>query len=132
MSEVKRVELDGLTFEVEPEGEGRQPWGGGTAWQYRVRVTDAEGNAYESPAWGSIHDFESGAYPEASSRDIGYMVVGELLSAYFDPDEFFSMATEGEGGRARAQSILSIIATAERMGPALDRNADAVHEYEDR
>lgn len=103
-----------VTITVEDDGEGPQPWGeGATAFRYRVTVTTPAG-AYTSPAWGSQHEYELGS-PGLGHPSIGGMVADELVSAANDPDEFFRMAVEGDGGRQRALQVLSTIEAAERL-----------------
>lgn len=122
-----RIELDGLTVTVEDDGEERPPWNDvrGSVFKYRVHV-EAPEETYDCPAWGSLHDRERG---ERDYEGIGWMVLDELQSAAYDPDEFFSMATDGDGGRERAVSILALISTAEGMLPALERNEDAINDH---
>lgn len=119
--------LDGLTVSIEDDGTDKQPWTpNATVYRYRVTIEDTDGNRYEASAWGSINDYEQ---MRRDNENIGWMVVDELLNAAYDPDEFFTMATEGEGGRQRAQQILDLIATAEKMLPALERNEDAISDH---
>ena len=119
------IQLDELTVTSETVGIGSAPWGEGESrHEYRVLVEAPEGS-YETRAWGSI-----AAYAEADydAEGIGYMVLDELASAANDPDEFFSMATEGEGGRERAVAILAVIEKAEQLASALERNEEAIDE----
>jgi hypothetical protein len=118
--------LDGLTLTVESLGEGTPPWEDWTVFRYQVTVEDEGGNQYVSDAWGSRHDYENG---ETDEDGIGWMVLDELLSAAYDPDEFFSMAIEGNNARARAEQILAMVATAEAMFPALKRNQDTIEAH---
>ena len=127
----RTLALDELIVRVSNDGEGIPPWANEATrtmpvYRYRVEVEAPEGT-YATNAWGSWHDRE-----QANDQDhesIGYMVLGELLSAAYNPDEFFSMATDGDGGRERAQTILDMISTAEALLPALERNADAINDH---
>src|SRR3990172_2145304 len=89
----QRFELDGLTITVRDEGPDEQPWGGGLqGTRYNIRVEANEGT-YESKAWGSQHDLHVG---KLDHEGIGFMILGELLSAAYDPGEFYSLATDDE------------------------------------
>lgn len=125
----EQYDLDGLIVRVSNDGEGSAPWqtpDEGPVYRYRVEVEAPEGT-YTTNAWGSRHDRERAN--DQDHESIGYMVLGELLSAaYYDPDEFFQMATEGTSGRGRARRVLEIIDTAEALLPALERNADAIQD----
>jgi len=122
---MNRYELDGLTITVEDAGEGVQPWSDGLrCFVYKVTVDDECGPEYETLAYGSQHDYERGI---REPRSIGGMVADELLSAAFDPDEFWTLAIGDERpNRERYEQVTKVIDTAAAMEPSLERNQEAI------
>lgn len=121
----RRLELDGLIAEVSNDGEGAPPWyEGGTVYRYRVMVTAPEGE-YTTRAWGSMHDRERAN--DQDHESIGYMVLGELLSAAYDPDEFWELAEPKN--REQANRVGDLIDAAKALLPALERNSDAINKH---
>lgn len=89
MAKAYVFKLGDITVSVTPAGATLQPWGRAKAFEYKVRVRSPEGASYSASAWGSIHDYQRN---HRDPRGIGAMVVGELMFAHNDPDEFLSMA----------------------------------------
>lgn len=106
---------------------GKQPWGGRDAFEYTVTVT-AGAHRFTEEAWGSQHDYEQGVQDHDG---IGWMILREVYSAYCDPDEFFSMATDDGDGKSsleKARGVLSFIDFAEKAGPIIEPYADQIEE----
>lgn len=123
---------EGLSVTVEDAGSTVPPWARNGrrdfAYHYTLTVSIPDPSTggdtvYRSPGWGSIADAEAG------KRDHGGMagmILGEVFSAYSDPEEFWRMAAEGWTGpgipeRAEVTRLFDLIATAEIIGPVIER-----------
>jgi hypothetical protein len=123
-----------LSVDVEYVGDGSPPWDerGEPHHEYDVRVKGAGGN-YKTKAWGSLHDYEKG--DATAHRDMARMVLGELVSAASDPDEWISMMIGEAAGREaleRGKAAERMIKIAEKFDQdALFAAGDAAREEEE-
>lgn len=127
-----KLTLGKITATVTAAGEEMQPWGDrGSRVVYKYRITVKEtgkSTSYTCPAWGSIHDYERKKRDYAS---IGAMVVGELLSAVSDPDEFIEMAmgdAKGKEALKRGRNAEAMVEAAKKFSYAALSKAREVAE----
>ena len=124
-----------LTVDVEYVGDGSPPWDqrGETRHEYDVRVKGAGGN-YKTKAWGSLDDYRNGE-PDAH-RSLAQMIVGELVSAASDPDEWITMMIGEATGRDaldKGKTAEKIIKQAQKFDQdALFAAGEAAREEEER
>ena len=126
---ITRMRLQGMAVEAECVGTDSQPWGGADAFKYRV-VLNVDGHErWETFAWGSQVDHERGDNTRA--EEMAWMVLDELLGAYWDSDEFFQMAMGEDGDEERARKLIAYIDYAESIAEALQLNEEAIREAQE-
>lgn len=125
---VMNVRREGVIVNGYLVGEGVQPWSGKPCFVYEVTFSVRDAGEWSQKAYGSQVDYENGE--SAREEEITRMVVGELLDAYNDPEEFWQLAT-GEpdlNTLDSARHIIELIDYAAKAGPLLEQLEDFARE----
>lgn len=125
-----RFDAEGLIVTSDYREEGTQPWGGAPCYVYIVHVSATEGD-WTTKAYGSQHDYSNGDKDHA--EEMAWMVLDELLSAYYDPDEFLQLALgePDEIDLERVRGVIGLIDYAERIGGRLESIEAEIRAYQD-
>lgn len=94
----KTFDYGPLKVTVEDVGSGIAPWDarGATRTKYKIAVKGPGGASFKSDGWGSVNDFENG---EFDHRAMAWAVIGDLVSAAADPDEYITLVIGDAPGR---------------------------------
>ena len=127
----EKIELGDLSVTSKVAGESTQPWSGKPCFGYKISVSTRWGH-YDTKGFGSQVDYENGI--DSREEEMAWMILHDLLSAYDDPEEFFSMSL-GEPDDIdlqRVRGILETIDFANKIGAELDKNREVIEESYDR
>lgn len=127
----KRYKWGDFRVTVRNSGEGVPPWSDRDepTYRYAITVADNAGHVYRCKAWGSIYDMERGNDQE--HKRMGAMVLDELASAYYDPDEFWAMAIgEERPSRERVREVEALLDAAKAFGKSLVDASDILRHRE--
>lgn len=133
---METFEYGPIQVDVEYSGEGAAPWGTKGETRHEYKVTARDGNtSHSSGAWGSIRDYEE-RDPEEEDlmRGMARLVIDDLSSAYFDPDEFIDMVVGELTGREaleRGKEAEKIVEAAAKFGDVLEAAAEAARAEEE-
>lgn len=125
-----RLDAEGLIVTADYLEEGTQPWGSAPCYVYVVHISATEGE-WTTKAYGSQNDYANGDHSHA--EEMAWMVLDELLSAYWDSDEFAQLAL-GEPddiNLERVRGVIDLIDYAKRIGGRLESIEAEIRAYQD-
>lgn len=96
------------------------PWNEGGRTCYRmpvvIRASGWTGGTYRGTFYGSIRDYREGTLPDPAKAVA--CLVGEIISAYTDPDEFVEMCLPLSTAE-QVEQVADVLRFAENHGEAL-------------
>lgn len=129
-----RERVGSFQVRVEHQGADASPVSDGAECDhFAIQVISEEGDLYACDGTGSVADHDRGVPVEDQAREMVSCVLDDLLSAANDPDEFWSMATDGlkvstPDGKRGVENVLALLEYASDHSAAIFELCDVIEE----